>query len=388
MAVWESREQDVRIELSGQDEARAIRTSHIRYGNDGRIWIALMEGRQTWHVQDVASEDAGRIVRLDWKAPYAAQWRVDWRKNDNLADSWAMAIQRPDGRYMKPDWFRGPGRLPADRSRWTTVLGSFHYPCWVDQDGQGYLQPLSRVVRFQGPAVIYPINRVSATPLDAYTVVDIVRDTLGVGPCEYILDVEKQRGEYRGTATCGVRDFLNPIYEKGQQKQKGEEIEKALVNVLIFIRHIRGRIENYVEFGHDTLDYLAEQKESHPELAEPLTQLEGLARAIDARVALRKDQIKTPEFAESLADEFRATLLDYEGGDALQRCKKFTEAWVKIGGNQDELAGECRMAVKILRQQAGLAMALDPRMAEVVSEIRRRTQIVLRHPAGHEGARH
>ena len=36
----------------------------------------------------------------------------------------------------------------------------------------------------------------------------------------------------------------------------------------------------------------------------------------------------------------------------------------------------------------GLVMAADPRVAEIAREIRRRSQIVLRNPAGHEGARH
>jgi len=87
-------------------------------------------------------------------------------------------------------------------------------------------------------------------------------------------------------------------------------------------------------------------------------------------------------------EEFRKTVLDYDGADALARCKHFTEGWVNIGGNQDELAGECRWAVKMIRQRAGLLMAADPRLTEVANEIRRRTQIVLRKPAIHEGARH
>ena len=59
-----------------------------------------------------------------------------------------------------------------------------------------------------------------------------------------------------------------------------------------------------------------------------------------------------------------------------------------VGGNQDELVGECRMAVKMLRQRAGLAMAVDPRTAPVAREIRRRTHEVMRNPATYEAPRH
>jgi hypothetical protein len=285
--------------------------------------------------------------------------------------------------------FGEPDTIPSNRKRWTTVLGDFKYPCWLDKSGQGYFQPLkSEALRFQGPAVIYPVNRTAATALDTFTVVDIVRNTLGVGPCEYILDVEGQQSEYKGRATCSVRDTLTPIYRKGQQKQQRAEIETVLTDLMIFIRHIRGRIESYVAFGHETLAYLAEQKKAHPELTPRIEELETVAKMFDAKVAARKTEIKTPDQAAETVAEFRKTVLDYDGDDAAARCKRYTEAWVDIGGNQDELVGECRWTVKMIRQRAGLLMAIDPRMSEIAKEIRARSQVVLRNPANHEGATH
>ena len=70
------------------------------------------------------------------------------------------------------------------------------------------------------------------------------------------------------------------------------------------------------------------------------------------------------------------------------RCKRITGVFVQVGGNQDELAGECRVAVKNLRQRAALAAAVDPRTAAVAKEIRSRTQAMLRNPAGDEAPRH
>ncbi|HLF92622.1 MAG TPA: hypothetical protein VJB14_04120, partial [Planctomycetota bacterium] len=61
---------------------------------------------------------------------------------------------------------------------------------------------------------------------------------------------------------------------------------------------------------------------------------------------------------------------------------------VEVGDNQDQLAGELRWEVRALRQKAGLLLAADPRMGEIAAELRKRTQEVLRGPAGHEGARH
>ena len=299
-----------------------------------------------------------------------------------------MIAQKSNGAFEKYGWSGEASTIPSDRRRWTTVLGTFLYPCWLDQAGQGYLQPLRRVVRFQGPALIYPISRVRTTPLTELTVVDVVRATLGVGPCEYILDVEGQGSQYKGRATCATRDALADIYGHHQQKVSKAEILQILQDVVVFVKHIRGRIDDYVNFGHELLAYLDQQKRAHPELGELITDLEKLTRTIDGHVENRKASIKTPEYVMDLTEKFRQTLLDYEGDDALAKCNAITHAIVDVGGNQDELVGECRMVAKAVRQRAGLALAIDPRAADIAREIRRRSQQVLRNPAGHEGARH
>ena len=130
------------------------------------------------------------------------------------------------------------------------------------------------------------------------------------------------------------------------------------------------------------------RRKTGPSLAELITELETLTRSIDEHVEARSASIKTPEYVIDLTEKFRRTLLDYEGDDALDQCNAITHAIVDVGGNQDELVGECRMVVKVLRQRAGLALAEEPRAAEIAREIRRRSQQVLRNPAGHEGARH
>jgi hypothetical protein len=394
LAIWDQREEDIRVAVRGEGKKRTIRASTIPYGSKGSIYVAVLEGPSIWHWHDVAKADADRIMRLGWKAPFAAQWRVDWRQDDGLVDSWEMILQRPDETYFKPDWFGQSANygtkdwMRPDRVRWTTVLGFFRYPCWIDKDSRGYLQPLKKPGKFEGPAVLYPLGRVAETPLAALTVVDLMRATLGVGPCQYILDVEGQKKQSAGISTCDARTILNTIYAKHQQKQRKAEVEQALAEGLAFIRHIRERIEVYVKFADDTLAYLDEQKKARPELTDFISEMEGLAKRVEGAVAARKDGIATPKHAAQLAEEFRATLIDYEGSDALKKCKKITAGLVKIGGNQDELVGECRMAVKIIRQKAGLAMAIDSRTAPVAKEIRRRTQETLRNPVSYEAPRH
>jgi hypothetical protein len=394
MVEWYPAKDDVRIMLSGQQQDRRIAGSEIHFAPEGKICVAVMSAPGIWHQRDILPGDAGRILPLGWNAPYAAHWRVDWQRDDKLTDSWEMLTQKPDGEYVKHGWYGQPESfgnidwLKDGRKRWTTVLGSFLYPCWVDKNGEGYLQPLKARVRFEGPALIYPVNRLEATPLEQFTVVDIMRATMGVGPCEYILDVEGQKKRFQGRPTCASRTILDDIYTSKAQKEKRQEVQLTLDEVIAFVRHIRGRIEDYAAFGHEMVAWLEQQKAAHPEQADILNDMQDTTRKIDGYVDRRKEGIKTPEYATQLVNDFRSTLVDYEGEDALAKCKRITAALVDIGGNQDELVGECRMVVKILRQKAAMAMARDPRNSTVVREVRRRTQQILRNPTSYEAPRH
>ena len=390
MNVWTQRDEDVAVTLSGQEAGRRIDGTEIQYGAKGNAWVAVMTAPQIWHVREIGKDDAKKVIPLEWKQPFPAVWRVDWHRIDRLADSWDMIMERPDGTFSKYGWFRGSDTVPADRARWATAIGDFHYPCWIDRNGRGNLQPQNfrNHARFEGPTLIYPIIRLGSTPLDAYTVADVVRATLGVGPCEYILDVEGQRSHSTGIATCGCRDTLMPIYEEHQQKQRKAEIEKALADVMTFVRFIRSRVEAYVTFGHDLSRYLADCRQAHPELAGQIGELERLTKVIDEKYNALRDRIKTPDQTQALVDAFREAHLTDESPQAVDKCKEFTTALVEIGGGQDDLAGECRQAVRVLRQQAGIAMAMDERMAEVAREVRKRSQEMLRSPAVHEWPRY
>lgn len=390
--VFENRDQDVKVLLSGNAGERTIAGSEIAFGEQKKIWLALMEAPQIWHALDIQPADAEEIMTLNWTMPFTAQWRVDFtQKANELTDSWEMLLQE-EGKddFLKPSWLGGEEkRIGPTRRRWTTVLDHFPYPAWSDSSGQGFLQPLQhRALTFEGPTVIYPINRVEQTPTEAYTVVDILRNSLGVGPCEYILQVESHKQELTGRATCSARNDLEKIYKANQQKAKREEVEEALDDALAFVTHIRSRISHYVEFGHEIREYLAEQKEAHPELAEPLDQLDSIAAIIDQSLERRRDEIKTPEHVARMNEGFRGTLLNASGPSALKKLKRYTTTLTTIGGGQDELVGECRWVVRALRQKAGLLMATNPECAEIAKEVRARTQEALMNPAQYEAARH
>ena len=182
--------------------------SEIDFGKNGsKIWVAVLEGAGQWHAVDITAADAGKVLPLAWKMPFPAQWRVDFTRQDGLTDSWDMLLPDRDRHgFIKPSWLAQDGkisdasrtatgeidrdaykpggvasdRLGPDRKRWATVLGWVQYPCWSDPAAKGFLQPLKhRRLTFDGPVLIYAVNRLAETQVTAYTAVDIVRNTLG-----------------------------------------------------------------------------------------------------------------------------------------------------------------------------------------------------------------
>ncbi|HUS93301.1 MAG TPA: hypothetical protein VM695_15695 [Phycisphaerae bacterium] len=413
MTVSQSRDNDIGISLS-KPAPRRIESSDISYGKTPHVWVAVLAHKGVWHERTVGPADAGKVLDLDWTMPFPALWRVDWSTVDKLTDSWEMLLQHPEGKYVMQEWF---GEDPAEgqsfgpefgardwnkpgRKRWNPVLGSYPYPCWVDKDSRGYLQPLTQrryvergeVYNFDGPAIVYPFDRARAapfrTPIEKLTVVDLVRMTLGVGPCQYILDLEGQKRNSAGVATCYARDVINALFKEGTQLQNGPVIEKRLAEAVAFIRNVRERIDNYVEFGHSMRAYLQKEKRLHPKYAPFLDELVSITERLDQFYESRKDRIYTPQYAEEVAAGFRRDLLRYTGQDAYAKCGERMKVFTGIGGAQDGLVASCRMIVKVLRQRAGIAMAVNLELKDIATEVRARTQQVLRSPTAYEAPQH
>ncbi|MFI5381783.1 MAG: hypothetical protein ACHRHE_21000 [Tepidisphaerales bacterium] len=411
MTVSESRDNDVVVRLSG-GASREIASSDVFFGKKPHIWVTVLAEPGIWHQRDITAADTGKVIPLDWRMPFTALWRVDWSKTDKLSESWEMLLQDPSGKYVMQNWFgqkESEGQNfgvefgardwnKPNRQRWNPVLGAFKFPCWIDNDRSGYLQPLEprkgkeTLPGFAGPVLVYPIDRVAAapfaTPLEKLTVVDLVRMTLGVGPCEYILDLEGQKRNSRGVATCYARDVINAIYKEGSQLQQGPAINEQLTLCVAFIGNVRERIDQYVQFGHEMTAYLEQQKRLRPAQAAFFDEMLAMSRKLDAVFEQSKERFRTPAFAQQTADDFRANLLTYAEKDAYDKCATQMAIFTSIGGAQDDAVASCRMIVKTLRQRAGIAMAVNPDLKEIATEIRQRTQVILRKATAYEAPRH
>jgi hypothetical protein len=66
MGVFENRDQDVRVTLSGQGNERLITGSEISFGRKGsKVWVSVLEGPGMWHSVDVGDADKEKIIPLE-----------------------------------------------------------------------------------------------------------------------------------------------------------------------------------------------------------------------------------------------------------------------------------------------------------------------------------
>ena len=176
MTVADSREQDARVTLSGKDAERLINRSEVYYGS-GKVWVAVLEAPGIWHQRDIARDETNKIIPLDWTRSLSGPMarglagvrQADQQLGDDHRACRAADSSGPPCGAMAAASFPATGRSGPPCSARTTI------PAGSTCNSQGYFQPMMKGVRFEGPAVIYPINRLKTTPLDQFTVVDVVR---------------------------------------------------------------------------------------------------------------------------------------------------------------------------------------------------------------------
>ena len=136
--------------------------------------------------------------------------------------------------------------------------------------------------------------------MESLTVVDLVRMTLGVGPCQYILDLEGQKRNSRGVATCYARDIINAIYKEGTQLQQRPRDRGAIWPPRVaFITNVRERIDQYVQVRprHERVPGRAETPPSAPRRV-PRRTAAGDQRGSISSSRQNRERIRTPAYAQ------------------------------------------------------------------------------------------
>jgi hypothetical protein len=391
LALWDGPPQDIEITLAGDGDRRTISAAEVGYAPKGKIYFALLDfpGACCAALLDGLPERsepiagfklAAPVRRLDWRMPFPAQWRVDYvsEKDDpKWARSREMSAPYPypvkDGkcrefRFIKPtyvwDWGGGTdGERAANPDK---------YPSWIDFEGRGHVRPGGGSYA----AIVYPFDRGRGTPLEAVTLTDLVRQTLGVGPCQYILDADRRITQTPGIFTCGGTSLLKKL--EGSISKHKPEAEKLMGDMLVFVRAYRKRIDQYMAFKRDLLIYLDDQQAKHPEQKDFIGRMKSLLEGIPS-----EPPQDFPKVIEGLNVEYRATL-DSDDEAAKKTREQLHKRYTGAGGAQDGIVARCHQTAKLLRYRAGLTLTADPTTAAIAREVRTRASSVLHNPMYHE----
>jgi hypothetical protein len=315
MCVWQAGDQE---EALG---SRDRNTPVITFQKEKRVWLAFLEGPGIWHAKPEPETIMNRRIAspgAEWKPPFPAKWRSTFIRTNTLADSWDTAA--------------GPS---------------------LDQ----------RAPQHQGPLLTYLMDRTAATPLTVVCPTDIMRNTLGVGPCQYILACEGLGAKGDPTPNS-VMGWVEKQFEHNKQKKVASDIQERLSFMTQHVADARVRIQRYAQFAARFQAALADQSTGAELFRPTVARLQEVAAAGLTPAA-------SPERARQLADQV-STLVPKDNVAA--ECQRLGEQLRELGAIQDRALARSRMTLRMLRAQArtlgenGFAKAVAQQVQQLAEE--------------------
>ncbi len=313
MCVWEAAGQDV-------DRLRG-NLCVIPCAKGKRVWVACLEGVRPWGAgRAIAENEKPAEVLRGFRPPFPAKWRADFVGADGMCDS--ITFEEPPDAAPVPETWRGQ-------------------------------------------VLIYPIDRSRATPLATLLPIDVLRATLGVGPCQYVLALEGLGSGDAPATPAAVMDWVEKQFDRERDARAADEIRERLAAMVEHVRRTDARIGEYAAFGRQ-VRAACEAAAGDQEAAATAKVLLAVCDRLDRDLA-RDRAARTPEEAARLAAAVGG-LIGKEGAAA--ECRKAGEDLGALGRAQDAALARARMAARRARQAArgakdALAVKIRP-MAEQI----------------------
>lgn len=324
MCVWQPRRLNASATIqespSGQ-RARSVATIEMTKGKS--VWLAVLQKKDIWH--QVASPDSLSSSKAAWKPPFAAKWRCSRPRRTGFAVSWDLAA--------------GSTTKPAS-----------------GKSGD--------------PVVVYPIDRTLGTPLTVFCPTDVLRNTLGVGPCEYILATEGLAVPANPTPG-NVMTWLERQLKRRRGRPSAEEIRDRLREMTAHSARARGRIMQYKDL---VAAVLAVCKDSAP--LPPAAR--GLSATADRIRKIAGEGILAIGHVEGVEQLAAKVLALADKPDAAVKCEPLAAQLRAIGAAQSRTLSRCRAAALWLRQQCVMAARADGEVSGLAAKVRDRVERVLK----------
>lgn len=295
----------------------AIDALEIECGEGQSVWIASLETPGIWH----SLSGAAGLSGLDrWKPPFPAKWRADLLDDDGTTRSWDLGSQ------------------PAP-----SLAGATQ-------------------------ALVYPLDRSRQTPLTLFCPIDILRETLGVGPCEYILAVEGL-GSAENPTPAEVTRWLGRQLRRGRAARNAGAVRERLRLMAEHVARISARIAEYEKFVAG-IRALCQEKPRDASIRRLVSLVDELKRHIAAGCKAAG----TPQETERLAQALLKLVVNRGSPEEVRRLCEHLRA---SGAAQDVTLARCRMGARRVRQWARMA---SPRkeLTPLAREVRKRAEATLR----------
>lgn len=400
-------EPEVVLNLAGAGGARRVASTAIEFAGQP-VHVGLIEQKGVWHDEDVRAWPAYTLKAMEWKPPFEGKWRGDFIVADgHKMQDWPTRQQSFDFRDQPP---AKPGRAKEQLQVWQEhQVQMMKYPALLDEGKAWLCLYADKSVRraaetAKTPAtnvyervIVYALDRVKNTPMQVFTPVDLMRKTLGQGPCEYVLDVAGIKGRGAGgeralldESTCGLWD--RHIYPITSQKMRGmkpgdkldqkdrEHLLQALEDMWFFVHAVHDRIREYKAWGLETDAWLKSEGAKS-------AKVKPMADKVTATIKVLNRDVGSMKFEGPYTEGYWKTRL--EELQAMTKNETYTFKDIDsvngirgLGNLQDEMVSRCRQYVKGLRHELALADTSDPEVRKFVTEMRDRCQKILRnsHP--------
>ena len=184
-----------------------------------------------WHAQAISAGDAKAETALQWTPAFPAKWRADSARRERFV--------------------RGPGTFTTRASRAMLPPAPTDRPSPCCLEGDRALLRLAQEATVCPPGwsypsslVVYGMDRSRTTPLTTFCPIDILRNTLGVGPCQYILQTEGLASETNPTPDS-VMTAVEKQFKRKKEKIAAQEIREMLDQMVRHVGHAQARIRQY-----------------------------------------------------------------------------------------------------------------------------------------------
>jgi hypothetical protein len=310
MCVWPAAEQRTHAVLTGEGPDRVIRGCEIQGGAQRTLSVAFFERAGIWHEPKSGEEDTPDAVTSDWSPPFDARWRAD--------------------RLTSAPWTES-----SDFSEGQLAETSF----------------------------VYPLDRSPKTPLTAFCPVDVLRNTLGVGPCQYVLQTEGLASDANPTP-AHVMTWVEEQFEQDKEKENADEIQARLAAMTDHVAHAQARIERYAALAAEVQALLRANKDN----GQPSHAASWLGETV-ARLRATSEPDPEQEGPPKRAARSAAVVVGLIDGGDVEECRRLGHDLRTLGAQQDSALSGCRMAVRWLDEQARMTRLKDPKSADLAGKI-------------------